>query len=81
MKTKSYKTYAALSAAFKSGELDKHYYLMLDKGAQENCLCYHNPDLTDEENDLKQEQASAMWPQDPPIEGLFEAAGIRCEWC
>jgi 23S rRNA-/tRNA-specific pseudouridylate synthase len=81
MAKKTYKSYAALSAAFKSGELDKHYYLMLDKGAQENCLCYHNPKLSDEENDRLSEEASAMWRNDPPIEELFEAAGIPCAWC
>jgi hypothetical protein len=81
MKKRKYNSYAELAAAFKSGELDEHYYLMLDKGAQENCLCYSNPALSDEENAKKSDEASAMWPGDPPIEGIFEAAGIRVEWC
>ncbi len=76
-----YQSYAELSAAFKSGELDKHYYLMLDKGGTENSLCYHNPELSDEENDRKQDECSAMFPGEHEIESAFEALGIPAQWC
>lgn len=76
-----YNSYAELIAAFKSGELDQHYYLVLDKCAQENVLSYHNPALSDEENEARREDAGARFDGDRPIEELFEAAGIRAEWC
>lgn len=78
---KQYTTYVQLAAAFKSGELTDFHYLMLDKGAQENCLCYYNPNESEEVNELKSDEARKMWRNDPPIEEVFEAAGIRCEWC
>ncbi len=46
-----YANYAELAAAFKSGELGKGYYLMLDKGGTENCLNFYDKDLSDEDND------------------------------
>ena len=80
---KKYKSYKELSEAFKSGELDPNkYYLTLDKGGTENFLSWRWDDsLTDLENEKMQDKASRMWLQDPPIEELFEAAGIPCEWC
>lgn len=76
-----YKTYAELAAAFKSGELNEHYYLMLDKGGSENSLNYYDKDASDEENERKQEECGEMFPGDHPIEEIFEAAGIPVQWC
>lgn len=76
-----YANYAELAAAFKSGELDEHYYLMLDNGGTENCLNYWDKNASDEENERKQEECSSLFdPGDDP-KAMFEAMGIRCKWC
>lgn len=77
---RKYNTYAELAAAFKSGELGKGYYLMLDKGAHENCLSFRDDDLSDEENERRQDEC-ADWFGEPEIEELFSLAGIPAEWC
>lgn len=76
-----YANYAELAAAFKSGELGEHYFLRLDKGAMENRLRYFNGDLTDEENEAKQEECRSWFDGDRDVDELFEALGIRAEWC
>jgi len=81
MKTKKYHTYAQLAAAFKSGELTKHHYLMLDKGGTENMLCFHNPKFTDEQNDAENSKCSDMFDGGDGIEGMLTALGIKNEWC
>lgn len=79
---KVYKSYAELSAAFKSGELDRNkYYLMLDKGGTENSLSAHyDPNISDCENSILQEQAAAMFPGEHSIDTVFDALEIPCEW-
>lgn len=76
-----YNNYAELASAFKSGELDEHYYLMLDKGGTENCLNYFNPDLTDEENEKRQEECDRLFHATDDPKEMFESMGIRCKWC
>lgn len=84
MSEPKYKTYAELSAAFKSGELDKSkYYIMLDKSGTENSFCHrYDPNLSDEENDLADEKCRQIFqtPEDE-VEALFEALKIPAEWC
>lgn len=79
---KTYNTYKELADAFKSGELDKdHYFLMLDKGGTENCLCYMGDDsMDDEEIDFHSDRATKMF-NCPEIEDAFTALGIPWEWC
>lgn len=81
--TPKYKDYAELAAAFKSGELDKHYYIMLDKGGADASLNYYNDKASDGENERKQDECSALF--DPEysdhIFDLYKALGIRAEWC
>jgi len=81
-KNPKYKNYTELAAAFKSGELSSaHYTLVLDKGAAENHLRYYNPDESDEVNEAKSDECRNLFDGDQPIESIFEAAGIPCEWC
>jgi len=75
-----YETYAELAAAFKSGELGKGYFLMLDKGGTENSLNFYDEDLSDEENERKQEECSEMF-ECPELETVFADLGIPAEWC
>lgn len=81
--TPKYKDYAELAAAFKSGELDEHYYIMLDKGGADASLCYHNPEKSERENDQINDHLTDLF--DPEysdhIFDLYKALGIRAEWC
>lgn len=81
MKKPKYKNYAELSAAFKSGELSKGYFLMLDKGGTENSLCFADDSLSDEEVDKINDKCGDLFSGDQPIESIFEALGIPAEWC
>ena len=79
-----YKTYAELSAAFKSGELDPAcYFLVLDKGGTENHLRWHKEGASDSERDRMNDECRKLFDGGRPdaIEELFAAAGIPCEWC
>lgn len=76
-----YKTYGELAAAFKSGELDQYYYLMLDKGGTENSLNYYNPELSDAALEAKQAECSELFNCDNDMEQVFKSLGIPCEWC
>lgn len=83
-KPKSYKNFAELSEAFKTGELDKdRYYMMLDKGGTENCLNYRGaPGESDEEIERKQEECGKIFnPGENQIEALFKTLGIPTENC
>lgn len=81
MKSKAkYTTYKQLGEAFASGELTKYHYLMLDKGATENCLNYYNPDGSDEENEKMQDECSELFDC-PDIETSFADLGIPTKWC
>lgn len=79
-KKHKYNNYAELAAAFKSGELTEHHYLMLDKGANENSLNYYNPAESEEENERKQEECGP-WLADIEVTDAFTALGIRWQWC
>jgi hypothetical protein len=83
MQKPKYANYAELAAAFKSGELDQHYYMMLDKGGADASLCYHNPKLSDVENDRKSDECSKLFRPEysDHIFDLYQALGIRAEWC
>lgn len=84
MSNPKYKTYAELSAAFKSGELDKSkYYIMLDKGGTENKFCCrYDPELSDAQNEDNDDRAMDIFiTPDQEIEALFEALEIPAEWC
>lgn len=78
-----YRNYAALSAAFKSGELSQHHYIMLDKGGMDASLSYRDPAAPAEENDKRNDECRALF--DPEyadhIFDLYAALGIRAEWC
>jgi hypothetical protein len=78
-----YANYAELAAAFKSGELDQHYHIMLDKGGAAASLCYHNPKLSDDENERKSDECSKLFQPEysDHIDDLYQALGIRAEWC
>jgi hypothetical protein len=75
-----YSNYAELAAAFKSGELSKHYYLMLDKGGTENSLNYFDPNASDEENEKMQNGCAELFGGDHDIETVFDALGIPWLW-
>lgn len=82
MSAPKYKTYAELSAAFKSGELDPAVYsIILDKGGTENYLRWHKEGASDSERDRMNDECGKLFDGDQRIEGLFEALGIPCEWC
>jgi len=83
MKKPKYKNYTELAAAFKSGELSPHYYIMLDKGGADASLNYYDPKATDDENEKKQEECSALFNPmySEHIFDLYKALGIRAEWC
>lgn len=78
-----YKSYTELAAAFKSGELSSHYYIMLDKGGMDASLNYYNKDESDEVNEAKQEACRDLFKPEycDHIFDLYAALGIRAEWC
>jgi hypothetical protein len=83
MEKPKYKNYAELSAAFKSGELDSNYYIMLDKGGADASLCYYNSSFSDEENEKKGDECSTLFNPEYSrhIFDLYAALGIRAERC
>lgn len=83
MTNPKYKNYAELAAAFKSGELSPHYYIMLDKGGADASLNYYDKTATDAENEAKQEGCDALFNAEysDHIFDLYKALGIRAEWC
>ncbi len=76
-----YTTLTELSAAFKSGELDSTYHLVIDKGGQSLSL---RQDGTDEDEDERFEHCESLFCV-PDYEGAFEElcalAGIPAERC
>lgn len=81
MSVPKYTTYKELVSAFKSGELGKGYYLMLDKGGCENHLTFHDKGLSEEENEKKQEGCRDIFDTEYGIESVFDALEIPWEWC
>jgi hypothetical protein len=83
-----YTTLTELSAAFKSGELDSSYHLVIDKGGCSLRLRQDGPPM--EESEDEEEAASQRYEAcqrlfkreyECPLEELFELAGIPAEWC
>ena len=77
-----YRNYSELAEAFKSGELDVNYRIVLDKGGNDASLNYYNPKLSERENELKQAECINLF--DPTyrehLDDLFVALGIPMEW-
>jgi hypothetical protein len=76
-----YKNYTELATAFKSGELPKGYYLLLDKGGNENRLTFYDCELSDEENERRQGACNEIFEPPYGVEAIFDALGIPYEWC
>lgn len=83
-------TYEEVAAAFKSGALENGtdakgrrtgYYIMLDKGGCENSLSFYDPNLSDRENERRQDECNKIFEPPYGVEPLFKALGIPCEWC
>lgn len=77
-KKPKYADYAELSAAFKSGELEPGYHIMIDKGGTSCSLRFYRADFTDEENDKRSDAISELFDEcahETP-EALFEALCI-----
>lgn len=75
-----YTTIKELSEAFKSGEIDESYTVIMDKGG--NSLSLSQSGDVDGENERYEKcKAIFKWEYDSPLEELFEIAGIPCEWC
>lgn len=75
-----YTTLTELSAAFKSGELDPSYHLVIDKGG---CSLRLRQDGPPEAESQRYEHCKQLFLReyDCPLEELFELAGIPAEWC
>ncbi len=75
-----YSTLAELSEAFKSGELDDSYCLIIDKGGA--ALHLHQDGQEDTENE-RFDHCQELFDRDYGccIEELMELAGIPAEWC
>jgi hypothetical protein len=81
-----YTTLTELAQAFKSGELDKSYYVRIDKGGNQLSLRQHGPTGTaddDDTDDERYEHCEALFDREygDPLEELFRLAGIPSEWC
>ena len=80
IKPAKYATLAELSAAFKSGELDAGYCVVMDKGGNSLSLRQSGP----EESEQAREAHCASlfrWEYDCPMQELMALAGIPAEWC
>lgn len=75
-----YTTIKELSDAFKSGELDSSYSIIMDKGG--NSLRLHQTGPEEGENERYEHCKKLFkWEYGSPLEELFELVGIRAEWC
>ena len=69
-----------MAEAFKSGELDDSYFLIIDKGGCSLTLYQTGPEEgVDERYDRCQEIFE--WEFDNPVGDLLQMAGIPSEWC
>lgn len=75
-----YTTLAELSAAFKSGELDSTYFVIMDKGGNSLDLCQNGPEETEDER-YAHCQSIFQWEYNEPLTELMRLAGIPAEWC
>jgi len=75
-----YTTLAQLAAAFKSGELDHSYRLVVDKGGCSLHLRQEGPEETESDRYDHCEYLFRREYGDPMIE-LLALAGIPAEWC
>lgn len=83
-----YTTIKELSDAFKSGELDSSYSIIMDKGGNSLRLRQTGPAMPDgpeaeEAESQRYEHCKQLfkWEYGSPLEELFELVGIRAEWC
>lgn len=83
MANAKYKNYAELAAAFKSGELDKHHFIELDKGGMQADLRYWNPALSEELNEKRNQEVKKLFKPKyaDHIDDLYVALGIPMQWC
>ena len=75
-----YTTLKQLAAAFKSGELDNSYRLVLDKGGCQLHLTQLGPE---EGADERYEKCQALFRREygDPLQELLAMVGIPAEWC
>lgn len=80
MKKPKYTTITELAAAFKSGELDSSYHLVIDKGGCSLMLRQDGPVKGENE---RYEHCQKLFKRayEYPLEELFELIGIPAEWC
>lgn len=80
MKTPKYTTITELAAAFKSGELDSSYCVLMDKGGCEISLRQSG---TEEGESERYDKCREIFqrPYGCPMEELMSLAGIKAEWC
>lgn len=83
-----YTTITELAAAFKSGELDSSYHLVIDKGGCSLSLRQDGPPMEDceeaeEAESRRYDHCQQLFKREYacPLEELFELIGIRAEWC
>lgn len=77
-----YTTLTELSKAFKSGELDDSYYLMVDKGGASLSLCCSMRDgQSEEEHDDENDDLWKIFDREYgcPVEELLDLIGIPSE--
>jgi hypothetical protein len=80
-KTKpKYTTLTELAAAFKSGELDSSYTIVIDKGGCSLHLRQDGPEETELE---RSDHCQSLFNREysDPLEELLGLAGIPAEWC
>lgn len=75
-----YTTLTELSAAFKSGELDNTYRLIIDKSGFDLTLTQDGPEETEDE---RYERCHQLFEREygEPVTELLGLAGIPSEWC
>lgn len=75
-----YTTLSELSSAFKSGELDNTYMVIMDKGG--NSMRLHQTGPEEGENE-RYEHCEKLFKRkyEEPLTELMKLAGIPAEWC
>jgi hypothetical protein len=73
-------TLKELVEAFKTGRLDKSYYIMIDKSGNSLTLCQLGPEETENERYEKCQRLFQWNREKCCIDELFELVGIRAEW-
>lgn len=78
-----YTTITELAEAFKSGELDASYHLVIDKGGCSLRLRQDGPPMPDsEEASQRYEHCKQLFRREYecPLDELFRIAGIPAQW-